>query len=114
MINGMMTHYQWKVANSEQTISPEIIIRSIRIDNFHTKVIWNLQRIEDIIEHSSCPLHRTGWLRNFQIFESSSGLKGKSLKYWTGEKDLFHWPALHEAQTNPESMKCEIINRIVI
>ena len=56
MINGMTTHYQWKVANSEQTISPEIIIRSIRIDNFHTKVIWNLQRIEDIIEHSSCPL----------------------------------------------------------
>jgi hypothetical protein len=56
MINGMTTHYQWKVANSEQTISPEIIIRSIRIDNFHTKVIWILQRIEDIIEHSSCPL----------------------------------------------------------
>ena len=56
MINGMTSHYQWKVANSEQTISPEIIIRSIRIDNFHTKVIWILQRIEDIIEHSSCPL----------------------------------------------------------
>ena len=56
MINGMTTHYQWKVANSEQTISPEIIIRSIRIDNFHTKVIWILQRIEDIIEHPSCPL----------------------------------------------------------
>ena len=56
MINGMTTHYQWKVANSEQAISPEIIIRSIRIDNLNTKVIWILQRIEDIIEHSSCPL----------------------------------------------------------
>ena len=56
MINGMTTHYQWKVANSEQTISPEIIIRSIRIDNLNTKVIWILQRIEDIIEHPSCPL----------------------------------------------------------
>jgi hypothetical protein len=56
MINGMTTHYQWKVANSEQAISPEIIIRSIRIDNLNTKVIWILQRIEDIIEHPSCPL----------------------------------------------------------
>ena len=56
MINGMTTHYQWKVANSEQTISPEIIIRSIRKDNLNTKVIWILQRIDDIIEHPSCPL----------------------------------------------------------
>jgi hypothetical protein len=35
---------------------------------------------------------------DFSISVSSAGLKRKSFKYWTGEKDLFHWPVLHEAQ----------------
>ncbi len=79
MINGTMTHYQWKFANSEQTISPEIIIRSIRKDNFHIKVNWNLQRIEDNIEHSSCSLLELNGCGIF-YFRIFCGIKRKKLK----------------------------------